>query len=144
MARGGRRSGKPGQAYPNRTDLNAGPSAQPVQAAAGQPYGERGAQEAAQRAQPLPQASPSGMIALPGELGPLNAPTSRPNEPLTAGLPIGPGAGPAPMPPPPAPDALAKGAATLNEFAASANASPGMRELAEIANAMLMNRAAGG
>lgn len=31
---------------------------------------------------------------MPGALGPLHAPTQRPNEPITAGLPSGPGAGP--------------------------------------------------
>lgn len=94
--RGGVRQGAPGQAYPNRTDLNQ--NRQPVQAAAGQPYGQRGAQEAAQRAIPLPaappvQASPPPGPA-PGSFGAFNRPTEYPNEPLTAGLPIGPGPGP--------------------------------------------------
>jgi hypothetical protein len=31
---------------------------------------------------------------LPGSLGPLDAPTARPDEPLTAGAPVGPGPGP--------------------------------------------------
>lgn len=90
---GGPRSGKPGAAYGNRTDLNAKPR-QAVTAAAGQTYGERGVQEAAQQA-----------IPLPAPVVPLSAPTQRPNEPVTAGLPIGPGPGPealAPMGAPPA------------------------------------------
>ena len=72
-------SGRPGVAYTNRSDLNA----QPVRAAAGQPYGQRGAQEAAQRAVPLP-----GPRDLPTPLG---APSERPDEPLTAGAPFGAG-----------------------------------------------------
>jgi hypothetical protein len=84
MPRGGRRSGRPGAQYPNRSDLAAGPrqAAQPVRAAPNQPYGARGAQEAAQQTMPLPQVTP------------LDAPTERPAEPVTAGLPSGPGPGP--------------------------------------------------
>lgn len=84
MARGGRRSGKPGVAYPNRTDLNA----QPVRTASGQEYGERTRQEQAQQAVPLPAAAP----VPPAQ--PLLRPTERPNEPVTSGLPLGPGPGP--------------------------------------------------
>lgn len=73
-------SGTPGQSYPNRTDLNA----QPVRTATGQPYGAAGAQAASQRAVPLPE----GDRPLPTPLG---APSSRPGEPLTAGVPFGPG-----------------------------------------------------
>lgn len=80
MARGGRRSGVQGQAYSNRTDLNSGPR---IDALRGQPYGEAGAQIASQQA--LPMAPPPI---------PLTAPTNRPNEPIQAGLPIGPGPGP--------------------------------------------------
>lgn len=95
---GGRREGTPGRAYTNRSDLNQ--NRQPVTAAPNQPYGVRGAQEAAQRAVPLPapppvQAPPplaSGPA--PGSFGALNRPTELPDEPLTAGLPIGAGAGP--------------------------------------------------
>lgn len=89
MARGGRRQGQPGRSYPNRTDLNrnlaaAAPSQQPIRAASGQTYGERGRQEAAQRMMPLPE------VAVP----PLDAPSMRPGEPVQAGLPSGPGPGP--------------------------------------------------
>jgi len=82
MARGGRRQGTPGKRYTNRTDLQSQPRTQPVQAPTGQPYGQAGAQQAAQRAIPLP------------ELGPFDRPTERPAEPLTSGLPVGPGPGP--------------------------------------------------
>lgn len=66
-------------ANPQRTDLQAVPD-QPVTAATGQPYGQAGAQEAAQRAVPLPN---------------LDAATRRPNEPVHAGMSAGPGPGPA-------------------------------------------------
>lgn len=99
MPRGGYRRGAPGKAYAQRTDMNQ--NRQPVQAAAGQAYGERQAQEQAQRAVPLPAAPPvqtpppsSAPGALPGSFGDFLRPTERPNEPLTAGLPVGPGPGP--------------------------------------------------
>jgi hypothetical protein len=101
--RGGRRSGTPGKAYSQRTDLqrNPGPN-QPIRTATGQPYGVAQQQREAQQAVPLPQAppppkpraAPVQTAPLPGELPPLNAPTDRPSEPLTAGIPFGPGPGP--------------------------------------------------
>lgn len=93
---GGPRQGAQGSAYGNRTDLNQG-----VRVATGQPYGQASAQEAAQRAVPLPaaprvQAAPPqpAPAALPGAAGPFTRATERPGEPLTAGLSIGPGPGP--------------------------------------------------
>lgn len=101
--RGGHREGQPGKAYSQRKDLIA-PSAG---------YGQRAAQERSVAAVPLPAQAPppapasgggagapaQGLPAgpppvQPGGLGPLNAPTQRPNQPLTAGLPTGPGPGP--------------------------------------------------
>lgn len=99
MPRGGRRSGRPGKAYANRTDLN-GPL--PVQAASGQPYGARIAQERAQQAVPLaapprpappPVTGPALAAPAPGGLGDFLRPTERPNEPLTSGIDSGPGPG---------------------------------------------------
>lgn len=98
MPRGGRRTGRAGASYTNRTDL----AAQPVKTAPGQQYGQQAAQARAQQAIPLPaatpvQASPVAQSAPPPALpepGMLHAPTARPGEPVTAGLPIGPGAGP--------------------------------------------------
>lgn len=84
MARGGSRSGRPGQSYPNRSDLQSAPRLAPT-AQTNQPYGQAGAQLSRQAEVPLgPPPSPI----------PLSAPTSRPNEPVQAGLPIGPGPGP--------------------------------------------------
>lgn len=111
MPRGGPRRGRQSQSYSNRKDLN-----QPVRTAPGQVYGAAGQQAQAQQAIPLPAQSPppgpSGPPAAggapapspsgaalgggvsPGDLGALHAPSQRPNEPLTAGLPTGPGPGP--------------------------------------------------
>lgn len=86
MPRGGTRQGVPGATYTNRSDLNE--SRQPVRAATGQPYGERKQQVEAQRVNPLPQQ------ASPPQVVPIDAPSQRPDEPVTAGLPFGPGPGP--------------------------------------------------
>lgn len=97
MPRGGRRSGTPGKTYANRSDLTA----QPVRTAPSQEYGQGVAQQNAQKALPLAQVS-SVAAAPPSQVNPvpdpgmLSAPTSRPGEPVTAGLPIGAGPGPGP------------------------------------------------
>lgn len=114
MPRGGRRAGTPGKSYGNRTDLNTNRTL-PVRTAPGQAYGVAGQQAEAQRAIPLrpqpPAGPPPSTDAMPGPAGPsspvvpLDAPTARPNEPLTAGVNIGPGPGAPPMSQP-APDPL--------------------------------------
>lgn len=78
MPRGGKRQGTPGKAFSNRTDLaqNYAPDAT-GQAAAG------GMQRPPQQPQYSPEDSPM-----------LSDPTQRPGEPITAGLPTGPGPGP--------------------------------------------------
>lgn len=102
MARGGRRTGTPGKNYRNRTDLH-----QPIRAASGGQYGEVKALKDAQKVVPLPnanavappsspspiQSAPGGGGVAPGDIN-FEAPTDRPNEPVTAGLPVGPGPGP--------------------------------------------------
>ncbi len=109
--RGGPRQGAPGRAYANRSDLTQAPRAAPNQT-----YGTAAAQMASQQQIPLPKqapppapgtggAAPQGGPApapggapmpniAPGGLGGLADPTARPDEPLTAGLPTGPGPGP--------------------------------------------------
>src|SRR5215204_3091863 len=100
MPRGGRRGRTPGEAYPNRSDLQ---TAQPISAVKDQPYGQAGQQQKAQktaplagaqaaRVQPAPKA-PQGMGEPPL---PFNRPTERKGEPITAGVPMG--AGPAQPP----------------------------------------------
>jgi hypothetical protein len=112
MPRGGRRNGKPGQAYSNRTDMNTSKIAEYT----GQQYGKATQQRDAQRAMPVqappgppapqtPQAAQAPGPA-PGSLGELLGPTARPDEPLTHGAPFGPGPGPAPSMTDPDTDAL--------------------------------------
>lgn len=99
--RGGRRVGTPGKAYPQRTDMNAVRTL-PAVAPTGLPYGEHKQLVDAQRAVPLPAAPPatagpavaSPVPTTPGSLPPFDRPTERPDEPVTAGLAVGPGPGP--------------------------------------------------
>lgn len=89
MPRGGRRQGTPGKAYSNRTDLATNYS--PGSAAAG-------GMEA-----PAPQRPMMPMIGA-DEVPNIGDPSSRPMEPVTAGLDVGLGAGTealGPLPPPP-------------------------------------------
>lgn len=76
-------------AYPNRVDL--------VAPANRQQYGDKKKLADAQRAVPVAP-SPNGPAPVarpvPGQAGSLTRPTERPNEPITAGAPFGPGASP--------------------------------------------------
>lgn len=110
MPRGGKRSGTAGKSYPNRTDMFTTSSTST--------YGDKAAAQKAVKAMPLAVApSPAGKPApapaaapaqaggapmmmaagtpdqVPGDM-PFNRPTDCPNEPLTAGMPTGPGVGP--------------------------------------------------
>lgn len=99
MARGGRRQGTPGTAYPQRTDLQM-----PATAPTGLPYGEHQQLVDDQRKVPvatppapapqMPAAQPQGQPFSPPGAQPFLRPTERPTEPVTAGLPVGPGPGP--------------------------------------------------
>ena len=89
MPRGGKRNGRPGVAYSNRTDLNA----QPVRTAPGQEYGKQAAQARAQQAMPLAQTPPTPQAAAapasspaPVPLGGLYDPSMRGDEPVQHGL----------------------------------------------------------
>lgn len=104
---------QPGPGAANRSDL-AAPTPAPIQTAPGQSYGEAAQQQQAQRAIPTangptmapggapPQAPASAADAVaqaqghdgPGDSLSLMRPTERPNEPVTHGLPVGPGGGP--------------------------------------------------
>lgn len=127
-----------------RTD---GGPAQKLTVVSGQDYGDRQATLAQERsagmaqspaiptAQVNPQGAPSA--AVPGAYaGPaFDAPTARPGEPVTAGVPIGPGPGPEAMnfqPPQPAP--TGQMTALLQKFAATDNTGT-MAQLASIAQA---------
>lgn len=111
MPRGGRRTGAQGRSYSNRTDLGQNRGPVPIQTVPGQQYGKATAQAAAQRALPIapppapvlagsgaspapgPAAPPAPAGPMPGQVVPLDAPSQRPGEPVTAGLPVGPGPG---------------------------------------------------
>lgn len=89
MPRGGQRAGRVGAQYSNRSDL------QNEARTAGQPqYGEAKQRAAVTAAPDGPPAPPTYAGPQPGSLTPLTAPTERPDEPITAGLPIGAGPGP--------------------------------------------------
>lgn len=81
MPRGGPRQGTPGKAYGNRTDLQMKPDMAKNTAATG-------GDAATQGRTPQPPASS------PDDTPNMSDPTNRPAEPVTAGLPSGPGPGP--------------------------------------------------
>jgi hypothetical protein len=94
------RNRKPaGTASPQRTDRNDA-AAQGTAVASGQPYGQRQELEQAQAALPVPDEQARWQQALEQGAGMgdqavgLGAPSGRPGEPVTAGLPMGPGPGP--------------------------------------------------
>lgn len=95
---GGRKSGGPPKAFPQRTDLN-GPM--PPTAVPGQPYGAAGAQLAAQAGTPMgtpevaagPPQMPEGMPKA-GSMGDLFAQSTDPDEDVMSGAAMGPGPGP--------------------------------------------------
>lgn len=114
MARRPRRPAGPTASGGYQPGANPGGGAtQPVTVAPGGPYGQRQQLESMQRGMPLPgpgAAAPGGPVVAPGggmqaalqaalaarppgDQG-LTAPTARPAEPVTHGLPVGPGAGP--------------------------------------------------
>lgn len=106
MPRGGARTGKQGSPpKANRTDMNQPPLVGPSQA-----YGQRQAALESQQAAPLPKAGAApmagpatpagpaapgggGLAGIPAGPGLLD-PSSRPDEPIHAGLSSGPGGGP--------------------------------------------------
>jgi hypothetical protein len=98
LARGGRRQGRSGANYSNRTDLQTG-ARLPIATGPSQQYGQRAAAEAQQRAIPLrrpgvPGPAPDAFGPPPAPPPPLTAPTAAPDEPVTAGSAFGPGPGP--------------------------------------------------
>jgi len=83
MPPGGTRVGKPGATYSNRSDLNTGDRT----------YGDNVNKATVAASTPNTQVPPEAMVR-PGQLTSLDAPSQRPNEPITAGLPMGAGPGP--------------------------------------------------
>lgn len=146
MPRGGKRTGKQGASYGNRSDLQQGPRALPVQTATGQEYGKATEQREAQQAVPMasgPLGDPmaSAQAFNPPPVVPMGAPTARPDEPITAGIPTGPGPNTPPrlfgsMAQPP----LLKAAALLNTL--GDDASPEVKALRDAINASQGNQGA--
>ena len=81
MPRGGKREGTPGKAYANRTDM-------------GMNYDNAGSSAASGGMAPPPAAPVGPPPPRPDDSPDLSAPTAYPDEPVTAGLPIGAGPGP--------------------------------------------------
>jgi hypothetical protein len=80
MPRGGKRQGTPGKAYSNRTDMATNYDMEAGSPAAG---GMKAPAEAA----------PMRLPVYPDQIPSLGTPTQRPDEPITDGLPVGPGRG---------------------------------------------------
>ena len=132
----------------NRTDR---PSTLPQSVAPSKQYGEAAQQLAAQRTIPMASGEvqvpstatggppgPGGQPPPgPGELPPLDAPTNRPTEPVTTGLPSGAGAGPEALKPP---DPMVGIASVFNQL--GSDAEPETKRLRAILNASLANQAA--
>lgn len=150
--KGGPRELPIGEASGNRTDMNAH---LPVETGPSRQYGERAAQEVAQRAVPLAPTPAEGAAPAPTSVAPSEqpsiplaqslaraapkagslpflGPTDRPNEPVTAGLPFGAG---------PGPEVMNQGSAiaarpvttAFDELAQSPNATPAVSSLADTA-----------
>lgn len=142
---------KPPGDYANRDSAAA--AAQPVRTPTGLPYGEANQLEQAQRAAPLagappaaaaPNPQPQGGLAQALEaargmampLTNLRSPTERPNEPVTAGLPVGAGPGPSDY----HPDPMVKVAAIFNSLGDAADAST--KAIRDLVNASVANQGA--
>lgn len=89
MPRGGRRGGRPGEKYPNRTDLATAPRTAPTVAITGQDYGQATATAQTQQA-----VTAAAQAVRPPAVNFHDPNTDNPNEPVTAGLRTGPGPGP--------------------------------------------------
>jgi hypothetical protein len=93
MPRGGKRQGTPGKGYSNRTDLTSDYSAGSP-ASGGMVTGPTAA-PAGPATPPGPPPTTPQPTSYPEDSPMLSDPTNRPDEPITAGLPTGPGPGPA-------------------------------------------------
>lgn len=84
MPRGGPRNPNAGTKLTRRTDMLDKPRNVPVATGPSEVYGQSTALREAQQQVPMARPSPPD----------LDAPTARPDEPITAGMPFGPGPGP--------------------------------------------------
>lgn len=92
MPRGGKGKPTPGRSYGNRSDYNSGDQ-----------YGDVAARQARVDAVPITPPAPPAMAQAPQAPlvapGAMDRPTERPLEPVTSGLPTGPGPGPSALQP---------------------------------------------
>lgn len=130
---------------PRARKTPTGAPAQKVEVAPGGAYGTRKATKELQAAVPIndgpvnptptgapPQQRTAEEAAAnmdPPAVIPLSAPSQRPDEPLTAGLPIGPGPGPSPAPPAFDPERLRRWLPALEIMAEMPDASDETRNL---------------
>lgn len=130
---GGARQGAAGTAYAQRSDLNT-QKIQKIQTPPSKEYGQATALRQAQQAVPLPATPPilspsqgqaGGVAGPPPDLW---RPTERPGEPVTHGLPTGPGAGPEALPIQPTP----MGDPAAIQIRAMLRANPSNQELANL------------
>lgn len=126
MPRGGRRKARIGDAKGNRTDMNS-PAAQA--ASVNRPPRIRGAPGVPTKGLQQTPGAARQPAQPAGAQGSLTRPTERPDEPLTAGAPMGPGPGPDALPPPAPSTAADELRALFIQFP-----SPELRELIELAD----------
>lgn len=138
---GGKRQGTPGHVYANRSDLtnDYGPvtglqtpaigslppnpmPATPPPAPAGAPVSQDGT-----GAVPLAP----GPAVTPDQVTPMDAPTNRPGEPVTAGMALGPGPGPEALAFPPAAIQWQNTRDSVGQMAAAPGASPALQLLSQ-------------
>lgn len=141
MSRGGRRAGKPGASYGNRSDLQR-PRPLPVTSAPGQPYGAATQEQQDQTAVPMasgdisqPPPSQADLMSQaagyqPPNVVPLRAPSQRPGEHVMT----------PPPPPNTPPSPLLTGVALLNSL--GSDASPEVKALRNVVAAGQANGAA--
>jgi hypothetical protein len=138
------RAAKPGGtgATGSRTDR---PTALPATAVPSKQYGQKAEELRNQGVVPMasgditpaggaPPPAPAADLPVPGGLPPLDAPSNRPDEPLTHGLPSGPGGGPEVLQPP---DPREQGLAVLNALGDAAD--PETRHVRDVLRAAVQN-----
>lgn len=142
MPRGGKRQGKPGAAYGNRTDLALGPRKLPVTTAPSTEYGQATQLAQSQQAVPMasgplppPSTSPTDVMGQaqafqPPPVVPMAQPSMNPAEHVTAGI-----GQPAPVMQSP----VLKAVALLNTL--GEDASPATKAIRDVLNASQANQA---
>lgn len=147
MPRGGKRQGKPGASYTNRTDLALGPRQLPVSTAPNQPYGAAKQQADAQAAVPMasgpltqtPDIRQAAADFQPPAIPGIGDPSMNPGEHVTTGMNAGIGQT-TPTQGPLQPSPVLKGVAVLN--ALGDDASPDVKAIRDVLSAAQGNAGA--